>query len=64
MPINFSDLKQQETIKFTSTAPNRRVVGRGLNLEGVCLNEECEAFNEKIWLEVGFGVHSLNEIIT
>ncbi len=43
-------LSGKETVnkKFSIDAPNWRLVGLGLNLEGICDNEHCKAFDQKV----------------
>ena len=40
--------------QFTE-APPYRIVRKGLNLEAVCKNKKCEAFDKKAWVQKGFG---------
>ncbi len=38
--------------KFKSTGTNYRYIYRGFNLEGTCGNEECEAYNKRVWVRI------------
>ena len=50
MPINFTDLSKNihEEIYFSKTAPNYRIVCKGINIEGICKSKKCEAFKKKV----------------
>jgi hypothetical protein len=41
--------------KFSEDAPDWRKIDHGLNLEGVCKNTKCVAFNQKVWINKHFG---------
>ena len=52
MPIKFTDLSKNihEEIYFSKTAPNYRIVYKGINIEGICKSKKCEAFNKKVFV--------------
>jgi hypothetical protein len=50
----FTDLeKKAENSKFSNNAPKWRVCIIGLNLEGLCKNSCCDAFNEFVIMKIG-----------
>lgn len=40
------DLSKKENIEFSSDAPKWSIATNGTNIEGICNNSKCEAFNE------------------
>ena len=42
--------------QFDPSAPEWRIADRGLNLEGRCTNADCEAFDEMVIMQMGYGV--------
>lgn len=51
----FNNLKSTFFIQFDPKAPNYRRVVRGLNLEGKCQLEDCEALNKNVCVPLGMG---------
>ena len=62
--FNFSDMDNYKICGFYNDAPEWRVVSHGLNLEGVCNNTNCKAFNKKVWINFGFGIFSVEKLVT
>ena len=62
--FNFSDMNCYKLCEFSETAPDWRAVSHGLNLEGVCSNTNCKAFNEKVWINFGFGNFKVKKLVT
>lgn len=63
-PIDFSDLKSQVEVNFSSTAPDWRSIAPGLNLEAVCQNLGCasnKAQDNVVYIKKGFGDFNLNK---
>lgn len=52
--FNFSDLERRRIIDFGS-APKWRLVIQGMNLEGKCTNDSCEANKKRVWIQKGIG---------
>lgn len=50
MPINFVDVgsSKPKTLSFSKSAPNWRHVTEGLNIFGLCENEECKAYKKEV----------------
>lgn len=47
--ISFADVSQEGMIKeFSDSAPKWRITYTGLNLYGICENEDCEAYNKEV----------------
>ena len=59
--FNFAGMKDGNKKVFSEDGPSYRVVGRGFNLEGRCVNEKCEAFKQLAWSRLGFS-RSVNEV--
>jgi hypothetical protein len=47
-------------LKFGKGAPKWRKIGKGFNLEGVCKNKGCKAYNKKVWIVKGYGKFNMN----
>jgi len=45
--------------KFNEFAPPWREFYIGLNLEGICLNTECDAYDKRVWLTAGLGTFDM-----
>ena len=45
--------------KFSDKAPDWRFLVKGLNLEGICKNPSCKAYNKKVWVQKGFGTFNM-----
>ncbi|ORY38401.1 hypothetical protein BCR33DRAFT_682469 [Rhizoclosmatium globosum] len=48
-----------ESVEFSDKAPEWRLAGYGLNVEGVCENETCEAYQCQVISPQGFGVFDI-----
>ena len=48
--LNFTDLSKQiyEEFNFTDNAPSYRIVGKGMNIYGICKYKNCEAFEKEV----------------
>ena len=53
------DNKVEKT--FAKKAEKWRLIGKGLNLEGICENSKCRAYKKKVWVPKGFGVFYIQE---
>lgn len=58
--INFVDFEKIKLQEFSSDAPKWRIVTQGLNLEATCINNICEAFKQKVWVQKGLGNFNMN----
>ena len=54
-PLEFNSLEDQVLREFAEDAPNYGIINRGLNVDGKCINESCEAYNQIVWVKYGFG---------
>ena len=45
-PLELNNLENQVLREFNLDAPKYRIVDAGLNVEGKCTNETCEAYNK------------------
>ena len=66
MALNFASMKDGNKRGFSERAPEYRIIVRGFNLEGRCMNEKCRAFKRLAWSRLGLsscleGVDSLFE---
>ena len=52
--FNFASMKDGNKRGFTENAPSYRVIGQGFNLEGRCMNANCEAYKQLAWSPLGF----------
>ena len=60
-PIKFNNLEEPATKSFSSDAPDWRIINKGLNLEGICKNKNCKAFDKKVWTNKQFGLFNLSK---
>lgn len=60
-PIPFADLDAENEIRISlqRSGPPWRRVARGLNLLGICLNPNCNAYKQEVAIKKGFGVFDL-----
>jgi len=59
----FLDVTNDNAIKknqFVTTAPKWRTVFKGLNVEGICNNKNCEAYNKLVICPIGLGIFNIN----
>ena len=49
-PINFTDISKNiyEEHYFSETAPNYRIVSKGINVYGICKGKKCKAYNKEV----------------
>ena len=59
--FNFASMESGSKIQFSADAPDYRIIGPGLNLEGRCMDEKCKAFKQLAWSPLGFS-RSLKEV--
>ena len=59
--VLFNSMEKQVSVKFNALAPSWRIVTPGLNLKGKCKNLQCDAKNEVIWIQKGFGTFFINK---
>mmetsp|Transcript_4561 Transcript_4561/g.409 ORF Transcript_4561/g.409 Transcript_4561/m.409 type:complete len:92 (+) Transcript_4561:301-576(+) len=60
--LNFNKMENAIQIGFSKTAPDYRIISKGLNLEGTCSNKDCEVYNKSAWCKHGFGDFNFNMI--
>lgn len=53
--IKFNSMGEPIILKFSDSAPNWRMINRGLNFEGICMNSKCAAYKNKVWIQKKFG---------
>lgn len=51
--VDFNDFKKEKRVALTSEGPAWRTVAPGLNLKGVCKNDQCAASNQTVWIQRG-----------
>ena len=59
---SFVDISKENTgkaIEFSHEAPDWRICCKGLNLEGICKNKDCIAFNKWVIIKKGIGTYDL-----
>lgn len=59
----FADVSNPELLtpyEFSDQAPEWRRAGQGLNVEGVCKNRGCSAYNEMVICPLGFATFNLS----
>lgn len=59
--VDVSDSSNLEVIRFSATAPEWRMATSGLNVEGVCTNSSCEAYQQMVIARIGMASWSLLE---
>ena len=49
-PINFTDISKNiyEEHYFSETAPNYRIVSKGINVYGICKGKKCKAYKKEV----------------
>eukprot|EP01015_Nassula_variabilis_P031974 TRINITY_DN7335_c0_g2_i12.p1 TRINITY_DN7335_c0_g2~~TRINITY_DN7335_c0_g2_i12.p1 ORF type:complete len:266 (+),score=22.40 TRINITY_DN7335_c0_g2_i12:65-862(+) len=61
-PINFVQMGNSagiQHIEFSHTAPDWRICTHGLNIESICMNSKCIAFQKDVISRIGFGTFDL-----
>lgn len=43
-----------KVLKFDKNAPYYRYIINGLNIQSICSNNECEAYNKVVWVQIGY----------
>lgn len=61
MFVDVSKNEKAKKLKFRSEAPDWRQATFGFNLEGLCLNKKCAAYNEYVIVGKGYGTFDLIE---
>lgn len=59
--FDFNQLQEKEEKDFYKKAPPYRIVDRGLNLKGKCVNKECIANQQVVWIQKGMGTFDIGE---
>ena len=59
-PFSFSHMENEERVAFENEGPSWCTVTPGLNLSGICANEECTAFDQTVWIKKGIGVFDMD----
>jgi hypothetical protein len=57
--------EHMKTVVLGKCTPETRhlVVDGGLNLRGICRNQNCNVFEKSVWVQVGYGTHHINELV-
>lgn len=55
--FSFNTLENDKYLEFSKSAPRWRTITQGLNLQGRCTNQSCEAGKNKdyVWIQKGIG---------
>ena len=53
--------KTSSNVSSSNTTPPWHRIINGLNIEGICTNKQCEAYNKKVICPKGFVVFNLND---
>jgi hypothetical protein len=63
--FSFNSLTHKKKIQFSNdpNAPNYRRICPGLNLEAICSNKSCLAYDKKVWIQKGFGMFNMGKEI-
>jgi hypothetical protein len=61
--FSFNSLTSKKKIQFSNdpNAPNYRRIFPGLNLEAICSNKSCLAYDQKVWIQKGFGIFNMGK---
>lgn len=59
--IQFNTLESVQKQQFSNEAPDYRLIRPGLNLSGICISNECEAFGKVVWIQKGMGTFNICE---
>ena len=43
-----------KVLKFDKNAPYYRCIINGLNIQSICSNNDCEAYNKVVWVQIGY----------
>ena len=43
-----------KVLKFDENAPYYRCIINGLNIQSICSNNDCEAYNKVVWVQIGY----------
>lgn len=57
--VNMENTDGVEIREFSDSAPDWRIVTSGLNVEGICKNSSCKAYNRRVLFRIGYGVFDL-----
>jgi hypothetical protein len=49
-----------EKIKKYDSRFRHRIVEPGVNMEGICRNQDCEVFERRVWIPKGYGLIDLS----
>ncbi len=63
VPFGFTNFEKKKEATFSDDAPEWRTIHKGLNLEGICINQACKAYNKKVWAPQKFGTFSIEKVI-
>ena len=61
VPVNFNSFEKPIQVGLTDEGPDWNTIRTGMNLEGRCNNSMCEAFNQKVYCQKGFGIFNINK---
>ncbi len=64
VPFGFTNFEKKKEATFNKNAPVWRTIHKGLNLEGICINQPCKAYNKRVWVPQKFGIFYVAEIIS
>ena len=60
--LDMADISNREGLvegNYNSSAPDWRIVTKGLNVRGICQNSSCRANGEEVGCQIGFGSFDL-----
>ncbi|MBA3238892.1 MAG: ankyrin repeat domain-containing protein [Parachlamydiaceae bacterium] len=57
-----NQLADPRLVEFGKKAPSYIYVAPGLNIEGICENKGCKAFNKVIWIQKGMDQFNIGEV--
>ena len=61
-PVRHADMQHAQTGSFSVEAPDWRAVSKGFNVEGICINSECDAQGQGVIIKKKFGTFHMSEV--
>ena len=59
--LDFNSFEKPIQVGLTDKGPSWRTISTGMNLEGRCNSSMCEAYNQKVYCQKGFGIFNINK---
>ena len=56
---DISNTEAKQSLEFSSSAPDWRTCQQGINLEGPCMNTQCQAFNQSVIIPISLSTFDL-----